>query len=122
MNTETRPNHRTNNLIENINNRIDNAIVQQHKKLQAVIIEDPLKWTASKLNYPIRRVNLDDPFTENFKEIPKQTDKNTDRLTLTDLKPELDLLNKTEKFHYQPIILTIRSTRQRYFLPETSYV
>ena len=90
-----------------MNNQVDNAIVQQHKKLQAVIIEDPLKWTASKLNYPMKRVGVQNGGLEGLNGLN-----------------ELNLLSesKTEQFHYQPIILTIRSTRQRYFLPETSYV
>jgi len=66
----------------------------------------------------MRRVNLNNPFEA----------KTTSKITLADLKNELLKTEKEENeqtqqhFHYQPIILTIRSTRQRYFLPETSFV
>ena len=115
MNTESRPEQRK---PTTITQSVDNIIFQQHKKLQSVIIEDPLKWTASKLNYPMRRVNLNNPF-----------ENNSAKVTLADLKNELlkteeggENKEQQQHFHYQPIILTIRSTRQRYFLPETSFV
>lgn len=72
---------------------------------------DPVKFQPNKVAYPVSRIGMNSMFSDNFYETFGE---------ISDVNSE-DTVSENN-FDYMPIILTIKNTKQRYFLPEMSQV